>query len=713
MPKMSRRDHGQMLQSRIDGALNVYRRNLPTFRRLEEALAGRYPTVMPGASPVTQGQSEILVNDQINLNMLLSASNYMTALAYDEFPSFRFGRRPDEPEEVCVASERLIEMLLDEGDAMAECRRAMRYLMTRGSWIMWVYVGRQAAMPSEVTASAQNPADFVQAARMGALDKLPEGADYFAIAQAARSVLSPEFVLGMKPDEAARIAALAEAAEVAHAKSLTRSHSRYEGRIVFEAAPYGTWTVWDPTCTDVRRADWIARKIVMDHEDFLDDPSFTDEAKKNVTPVNAAHTGDPALSASAFETSSERALEETGRVVLWEYWSRKTWKRHYLADCCEGTIEVDDRYPYLDEEGKPLFKDFYPCAIRTPLMHNMEVPDQSLGIPWLAPGWPQQIELIRTRTAYYQACKRSARIGVAASGIDDATVASFTAATDGGIIRPTSSYDRSRDGELFKLLDTGQAPTDYLIASTRLMADLANQLRIPLGVFTGEPVADTLGQEEIAVKGSSITQGDFVRALESGTAEIAFKALTLFKHFASDPEKIAYMGKGAVQPISAQDGRTLLDAFNKTSFEGRKLSCRFASSTRAEDAVRLKQRMDFYALSMGPLGRDSTGMPFFDGRSQLIGIAKEADIDGLVPYQPSEAEMIAAALTKMAAAQGGGGPPNDGGDREAPGGGRTDGRKAGGQRGPADVPGRQSRGREPATSSNLKGQAMRPATATS
>lgn len=703
MKALNRMDHGLLWGARVNAAGEVCQRQQQSWTPLEDALAGIFPRVVPRRviekdNTRSYGDGD---DEQINLNVSLAVHTYMSALTFYEEPVSKWQRFPAEDNKTVTESERLVSMLMADADATAECRRALRYMMTRGSWAVGIDVQRVNATPEEIRAQSIPPEDFVLAARTGELKEVPYGIDFFKVAQAARDQLEdPAKALGLMPDERARIAQLAETCEVEHAKIQAKPRSpRVKAKIAVQALPMGTWFRFDPTVTDFRKARWAARKIVMDPDEFAADPAFNAEAKAAIKPLRL-RTSEPLSEAIHTEMPQDKALEENGKVVLWEIHDRVYRKRHYITESGYGGLcEVDDTHPYLDAEGEPIFPHFFPFVFRTPIQHNREKPEQALGVPYLAPGWPIQLEIIRTRSAYYNACKRSARVAVAGKNVDPSTIEEYVKAQDGAVIKPLPGYNQQSDGDLFTVVNMGNAPLDYLQASMRLMADYANMERVPLAALTGEPVADTLGQEQLAVQGSSVTQTDVVRSLEGGYAELAWMVFRLFQIHATADEFIGYLGRASMENNSA--GVPLHAAIKAMGIDGRRLTSKFASTLRAENLARNKQLMDFYALSMGPLGRDSTGMPFFDGKSQLINIAKEAEIEGLVPYQPSEAEMIAAALTKvMGQNMNTGGGPNEAGDKT--------GRKAGGQRGAADVPGRQDRNEGPPDNAKMQGVVQRP-----
>lgn len=704
MKKRDREAKGRLYRARLEASKDVYRRAMGTWNTLEDALGGVFPSLMPSANPQVDGNSRLYVSDQLNYNALLRIAWIMTSICADELPSLRFSREPDESQEAVTGLERMGEMLLDEGNFASEQRRAIIYTLTRGMWAMWPIVTGSLATPTEIRAGSINPADYIQAVIAGNDPEIPPGADCYTIAKAARSLLEFDNPVGLSLDyvQKARVAALAEECEVSHARYLASRHNlEYRARITYQATPYGLGMLIDPTVTDVSRASWIARKIVLDHEEFLDSPNFTDEAKKDIQPEEPGSADSVARTAS-YEMTNGEALEENGRITAWECWDRRDWSRYYVADNARvnATIGVDETYPYLDEAGEPLFRDFFPCATRTPIRHNRERAEQALGIPMLAPMWPMQVELIRTATAYLNACKRSGRTFTAAAGADETTLDRVARGDDGAIIRAPVGYDRSRDGPLLEKIEWGNAPQDFLIARRQILADMAAQGGISLATLTGEPVADTLGQEQMAMAGANLTQNDFAVSIASGVAEVARKGLMLFRAYASDAEWKAFIGKSGDTP--GKSGQPLSVEMRAASLEGRKLVARLASSTRAEDLARQKTRMDWIVMLNGL--RDSTGMPMFDIKSEVQAAAKEADMEGLQPYQPTQAELLAAALTQ-AMAQTGGAP--GGGKGGNPNGGSSDDRKANGERGPAGIPGRQSRGRGPTTNSNEQGISRR------
>jgi hypothetical protein len=696
---------------RLDASREIWKEQQRFWNKLENALAGEFPACIPGA----KGDDMLRLghNDQLSLNLLLRTKRIFESSAFDEFPTLRFSREPDMDEEVVVSAERLIEKIMDDGGAVYESKTAMGSSMTRGAWIVWVDVVDAQVSPSELAAARIPPEAFIEAALTGQEYELPHGADYQAIAEAANAVVNtPETALGLTPEQAEAVTQLAVLAEKAYTDSLDERHgNERRAKIKFEATPYGSWCLFDMSVTERRRMAWVARKLVMTPDEVEQDPRFKKSAKERLLEAYTENRKelDGHVPGKVAQKGTTPAVDEQDRIVIWRVEDRTNWKWHYISEIYkDGFLEADDACPYMNENGTPLFPDFFSCVVRTPLEHNKEVPSRMLGIPVLEPGWAHQVEFIKTRSAWVISCKKSGRQFVVPKGLSQAMQNLLARGGDGDVIFGDQSYDPVKDGELVKPILWGQAPVDFLLASKQVMADYANAVGINLAALTGEPVADTLGQEQIAMTGSNITSMDMVRCYESGYAELACKAFLVFKANALPNELAAYLGQKATMPRQTDAGMipSIYDSMRAMPLDGCKLVARFASGTRAEDAVRIKQLQDFVALNNTIL-EPITQQPYFDPRPLVLRIAKSQDIEGLV-VNPAIAMMKAA--MQAAAEQGVDGDEGQeekGGDREAPGGGRNDGRKAGGERGAPAVPGRQSRQRAPQTGSQMHGVANR------
>jgi len=175
MKALNRMDHGLLWGARVNAAGEVCQRQQQSWTPLEDALAGIFPRVVPRRviekdNTRSYGDGD---DEQINLNVSLAVHTYMSALTFYEEPVSKWQRFPAEDNKTVTESERLVSMLMADADATAECRRALRYMMTRGSWAVGIDVQRVNATPEEIRAQSIPPEDFVLAARRRQLKEVP------------------------------------------------------------------------------------------------------------------------------------------------------------------------------------------------------------------------------------------------------------------------------------------------------------------------------------------------------------------------------------------------------------------------------------------------------------------------------------------------------------------------------------------------------------
>lgn len=723
--------------ARISSAFQLWRnRGWYLTQQLEDSLSGTFPKCAPGASVVAPDASgstklwDYSASDQVNYNLNLAAVQYMLAQSWDEFPTLHFASRPkNASEDLILGNEGLATTLMDDADATSECRLGMESAMTRGPLILFFGIGGDTPTAESVSTMAMPVAEIIEAAMHGQPVTLRAGMDYKAISEAAASLIADPaksavlgtVVTGNLMDLSAKAAELAKKEYEDNPKAVRRA------KIWVQACPYGSWCLWDTTVSDPRKAQWIARKLIYDQEEFENCEAFSAKAKREVLPIVVGESdGWGSVKYATMEPTAD--AQENKRYVIWEIWDKKHWKVHYIAEGYDGFLEDDDTYPYLDGYGKPVLPNFYPCVVRVPIRSPRERPESSWGIAQLAPGWHMQIEFIKFESKAINSLKQTARIYFAGASVDDATFKEVKDAVDGTIVRgkPGPKEEQAFD----KLPFDTPAPKDYQEAAMRCMFRFANAVRVPSVAFTGEPIADTLGQEQIALQGATTTQSDIIRQYESAYAELAWGSLMLFRAFAPDEQVQAYLGPQSTEPrpIPVTDpatgqpqvgpdgqpavimGPSLWEEWKSTSLDGHKFAARFASSTRAEDAIKQKMSMDYLMALRG--GVTPMGMRLWDETDTMNRLSKGMDMPDPKPYQPSLAEQ--AAMVMAGGGAGIGGKKEGDGDREGPSGERTDSRTAGGQRGTGQgIKGRQQRHEGPPTRSGMSGTINRAARAKS
>lgn len=729
----------QMWGGRVSSAYNLWRtRAWPTAQQLEDSLAGVFPICVPGAGPVAPegtgfARWDYAGTDQVNYNLNLGAVQFMLAQSWDEFPTLRLATKPlNASEDLVAANERIATILCSDADAAAECRIAMESAMTRGPFILEYGIGPETPTQDNISTMSTSAADIVAAVMEPYINPeakptkvvLSPGMDFVAIASAARSIVGdPAQAAALGLEGISALLTLAQEADAMDQDEQEAStiQPRVRARPWVKAAPVGTHCVWDTSVTDWRKAGWMAFKLVYDEEEFLASDVFTDEAKKECKPVQGGYSEGWGSVKYSSMTTGESDFENS-RYIIWRIIDKRGLKQHYIAEGYDKFLEKDDTYPFLNEFGRPLLPNVIPGVVRTPIRTVRERPESAYGIAQLAPGWHMQIEFIKMESAALAAVKKTARVFRAGPGVDQADLEAVKKGIDNTIVRCKGSNAQGESD--FELLPfNAPPPTVYQEAAMRCMFRFATAVRVPSVAFTGEPIADTLGQEQIALQGATSTQSDIISQYESAYAEMAWGLLQLFRAYAPDEQVQALLGVDATtprkapvmgpdgQPVIGADGLpatqempSLWDEWKSISLDGHKFEARFASSTQAEDAVAIKQAQDYLALSR--LGLNAMGIRLWDEKDIMARLAKMMGQPEPKPYVPSLSETAATALASQGAGMG---------TRTSSGGqdGHEDDRKAGGGRGAPNVPGRQGRDQKPDTRSNIHGRENRAVRATS
>lgn len=717
-------------RQRLFAADKLAEQERPIWTTLERAADGLYPGVCLGHGEdtylETANQGRGRSGDQIDINLIGRALRKRSADFYDRFPTRKFAKRPSDDPDVVDGFQRLVDRLMDEGDAMTAERRAMESAHTRGVFCVWPMFRRSTITESEIVAGKTDPGEFVESVLAGNEPYVPLGADYEGIARATQMWLSPKTAdgadnpsfYGLEEWQRTALTLLFERAQRAQRAKMKPPHAiQPRAHIYFEATPYGSWCLVDASVTDYSKVGWVARKVVMTKAEFRADPTFTDEAKDAVCPVSLPKTdGGVPVPPDQQMSANGRVADEEGRVTLWEIYDRIGWQRIYIADGHDKPVGKSTRYPYMDIFGRPLFPDFFPCVWRTPWTRMTERPSRVLGLPGLEPMWAPQIEYIKCVSAFVTACKSTARIFLVGPGVSNDSLEAVAKGQDSTFVKLTSEYSPQAHGDpskQFSQLPMAPAPQDFLIAAEKVKHEAYESVALSSASMTSSPQAPTATQEALIGQGAATVEGDIRGCFESADAELAWKALLMFLSFANQQEFESYLGEAALKPrpplepqaaatapVAGGDGasapppppqmrESVYEAMLATDLVGERLESRFASSTQQQDALRLKTLQDILATVHNV--RDGANMPYVDPRDIIRTLTREAGVEA-VPYKPTEGE-IALQVAALLGNRGGAG--EDGEDD----GGHSDDRRAGGERGKPTSPGRHTRGQHAAGAS--------------
>ena len=714
--------------ARIYSAQRLAEIEWPAWRSYEMACDGKYPSVIaPSAEDLFSSLDYAGLTksgDQIEPNVMGRALRHKISEAYGRFITLDFKVSPTTDTDVVEAMKRLALKLMDEGDAVTQERRAMELAYTRGQAIVFPLFIRDRIPETEVVASKTSAADFVESVLHGNPPQIPVGADYAGIIVAVKQPLSPITPDGkdnpqyyaLSEQQKYDLTLLQMRAEKMQRQTTLGPHAlTLRSKLNYECTPYLSFCLTDAGVTDFSKVTFIARKIVMTPEEFQADPTFTDEAKREIRPQPRPKSdGGAPTSPDIHRTYDGKTVaDEEGRVVLWEIWDKIGWRRIYIALGYGKQVGKSTRYPYMDMYGRPLFPDFFPCVWRTPWSRQTETPARVLGLPGIEPMYALQIELIKTLSAFVLAAKSTARIFLVGPNIDQSTLTGVARAQDCTFVKFTAESSASASvppvgskiADQFSQIQMGQAPKDYLDAAMIVERKAYEMVGITSAAMTGDPQAGTATQEGMIQQGAATTSGDVKATFEDMHAELAWKSLLLFLEFANPQEFEAYLGPEALQPRPSLDPPTMdpatgqmvpgpmrpsiMEAMQMTDLIGERLEAHFDSSTR--NANFQKQKTDLDLLATVDKVRDELGRPFADPVPVMRRVFENADMQ-FVRYKPSP-DVIAAQMQAQANGQ------EEQGEKgkSAPGPGNSsspadgsDGRIAGGERGAPNSPGQHN-----------------------
>ena len=408
--------------------------------------------------------------------------------------------------------------------------------------------------------------------------------------------------------------------------------------------------IWDHTVSDIGDIRWVARLVRLALDQARKFGGFSGGARSRIGEDDLV-----ALDSNEVELVRDQEEEpatgvENGRFLYWEVWDKAAQTVHYICEGMDEYLEESEDYPYRDPStGRPAVPGFFPCSISAPIKHSLPVPERTLGLPLIAPGYPIQRQIVELHDFAIESAKRhSKRIYEYPEGMDEDKVQAIVDAPDAGLVPRPPDVEPGRmltpvqfTGEAYRIVD--------LIG--RLTAEWAMVQGFPMADLTSQPQADTATAEQLSVE-SGRSQADFViDAISHDMAHGVEVIRSFLKIGLYPPEKIASLiGPG-------QEG--LMLAWQASSLDGDKIEFKLASKAKADQVVRIKQLQEAATLAAqfpDPL----TGLPKYDATPfvEALFLALEVGRPKAIQWTP-EALMMRQALSGVGGGGGGGGDKRD------------------------------------------------------
>lgn len=393
----------------------------------------------------------------------------------------------------------------------------------------------------------------------------------------------------------------------------------------------GVDVFWDPTVTRMEDTAWRARRIEMTLDEFRASTLFKRSVQgkdglKGVYPRGVTGLEDESGTEGKHDDID---LVDDRVVVLYEIWVKKPelrsgGERHFVSpEMPDKFLERDSRNPYVDEDGRPLIPGFFPIFVSTPLKAPLNDPIRTLGLPALAPGWPQVLEMNALRTlSLDSARKHSKAVYVADRRLGGAKkIKKILAGPDAAVFdAPQGIRDATERKNLIVPIQFTGKNEELDRQVMRVESDWRSIMGVAAAVYAGQGVSDTLGQDEIAQTAGRNLQGLIIEAVEHSFADMVEGMRGLAR---------MYPVEMVVRLLGSQGAEAVM-SWSRTSMDGDRMWVRFGSRARAEEAVDRKQLMETIALLEQK--QDVTG-PIYDTeqyyedltRSMGLGAPRKVD----------------------------------------------------------------------------------------
>ncbi len=600
-------------------------------RRYRDALRGKWPMLVPWAMN-EQGISPLRGGDQVALNLLGRFERRVKAMAFDESPEIRFPRDRKGSERFAEGVDRLMSRETERAGLPFLYRQGVTLLCTDGAFA--IYSGVEEVYTREAMEGLpKDEGQVITEAAQGTFQPT-SGRDHVADSGNILKVATEDAnLLANPPEVTTNMVVAADASAKAAAKEEKAPQKNLDkGRYYGQLLVYGTDFARDPTALSPWLGRWMARRILLSEEE-KDTTPLLDDAVRKMLQVRVPGDG-----SSTKEVSELRGDvgEDARRVELWEVWDLWSRERHIVADGCEYYCEASSAYPYL-KVGKPGLRRFFPFTLCEPNVGAGETVKDTLPIPLFRDGWAKQCEYIKIDSHICMATKRACVDKYVAHAL--LTKEDADALTDG----MPGAYIKGRaeipdPSKSMVALNFTPPLQEAIQERGRILYDFAIAMNFPLSELTSQPVADTVGQEEIALSGGNAGTADIIKVLQStyaDTVEVGWSLVQLGypEELISEQAGMQFVqaaldsGQSAqgLPPIPLemlgdeelnQALKVFVDMVRSSPLSGERPAVRFGATSKDQDPVRVKQNMEFgtwLITTLGPLA-----LPAF------IQIAQEA-----------------------------------------------------------------------------------------
>lgn len=622
---------------RIDEFQEMVKTREAEHAMYRDARRGYFPSVLPGVRPGAINQRV----EQVNWNLVGRVCDRAQTSCFDDSPEATFPR--DRPGEAPLAEgiERLIGRVTEAARLPDRVRDGVPNTYTDGSFL--IYVGLPFTPTRRaVEIAAQGAGAALDAARQGVPAEPVSGQPHETIKEAAESIaLDPEEIAASTPEEmeglAQAAAAHAEAAEEEQEEMGEWNHER--GRPFYERLTIGMQCAWSAWTNDIEEGRWIARRIVMEPEAAADNKAWRPAWRKKLVPQKVETTNDEA---QRLAENDQPVGKDALKVVVWEVWDRLYQCRHFVSAGNDEYGEFDESYPYIKRGSvdKIAVRGFFPFVQFAPWMDGEDIPTRSLGLPGFRKGWHQQIKIIKLDSYNLNAIKRAC---VDVYGVDSSAGEAVKAAIASGIPGAVASINLSGGVKdirsLFAAFEFSPPLPDIAAEKQHAVAEFCAAYDFPIAELTSQPVADTLGQEELALASGRRALGAYVRYMETRYAKVLDITWDLIRECIPPEDVVAWMGP---------DFQAQWDAWQQSPLEDEQFRVKFGEGSRDDNLKKAELLMTFFDKVAAQV--DPMGIQKYDAEPLLQEAARRIGVGEIAPNPNYEEEVRSARIAMLSKA---------------------------------------------------------------
>lgn len=287
----------------------------------------------------------------------------------------------------------------------------------------------------------------------------------------------------------------------------------------------------DPDSLRTRRARWMARRITVPHDEFVEDQSIKQEYREGEHALKATVRPEDTPDDNPYTRDKRSTPSDPDWISYWEVWDRSKMQRLLVHESCDGYLNANDDFSWpFEMEYKD---DPFPITI----LHAKEDPFGPMSISEFRPIEDQIWERVRLRSVQGAIARRSAPKYVFEKGAATKDQLNKLQKSDLLSMNEVQSIGK------IQLLPAPEIPQAFYQWDGQIAEDLGNASGF--SEFENNRLANTATEASIAEGRSNMRREERTRKIENFVVAVLSKVLMLTQQlqnrettFIIDPENL-------------------------------------------------------------------------------------------------------------------------------------------------------------------------------